>query len=405
MLAVLIGAMPPKGPAVLSKLGIPYILLANPGDRSPLVMTEPVAQVTSWTQFLGAARQPEKVAEPLRVVSVPFKSDPLSVLRVSFPEEITHVFSFTELGQLPAALLAEALGVPTVGTAAVLKTRNKFFMRRALVDTLIQPEFGLLDRWTDQPIPYPVVAKPVDSSGSKGVEHIESPTRLQQRLEQDGPCLWEQYIGGSEYSVEAVTFQGEHHILGITEKITTGFPHFVEVGHFSPARLPDDVASNIICTVKACLDGLGISKGATHTEVKYYNDQTFIIETHTRAGGDRITLLTEMVSGHIHRELAARSILGQQMPVAGERKCACAGIRFFLWEDRVVDYVEGTQECLQQPWVAELEIKVEQGQRMPQWRDSTDRPGYVVVEGANFLEVQERLFTAENALRVRYMQA
>lgn len=403
MLAVLIGAMPPKGPAVLSKLGIPYILLANPADCSPLVMTEPVARVTSWTQFLGAARWPEKVIAPLRVVSVPFKSDPLSVLQIPFSEEITHVFSFTEMGQLPAALLAEALGVPTVGTAAVLKTRNKFFMRRTLVDKLLQPEFGLIDTWTDQPIPYPVIAKPVDSSGSKGVEYIDNPARLQQRIEQDGSCLWEQYIGGSEYSVEAVTFQGEHHILGITEKVTTGLPHFVETGHFSPARLPDDTARNIIYTVKACLDGLGISRGATHTEVKYFNGQTFIIETHTRAGGDRITLLTELVSGYIHRELAARSILGQQMPEAGERKCACAGIRFLRWDDGIVEYVEGVEECLQQPWVAEIEIKVEQGKRMPQWRDSTDRPGYVVVEGANFLEVQERLSIVANTLKVRYI--
>lgn len=405
MLAVLVGAMPPKGPAVLSKLGIPYILLANPGDRSPRVMTEPVSKVTSWTQFLGAAQQPEEVVKPVRVVSVPFKSDPLSVLRVPFSEEITHVFSFTEMGQLPAALLAEALDVPTVGTAAVLKTRNKFFMRRAQVGKVIQPEFGLIDRWADQHIPYPIVAKPVDSSGSKGVEYINDSVALRRRIEQDSPFLWEQYIAGPEFSVEVVTFNGEHHVLGITEKITTGAPHFVEIGHYSPARLSDDEAINIIDTVKTCLDTLRISKGPTHTEVKYLNGQTFIIETHTRAGGDRITLLTEMVSGYIHRELAVRSILGQQMPEAGEKKYACAGIRFFRWDEGIVDFVEGVEECLKQPWVIEIEIKVEQGQSMPQWKDSTDRPGYVVVGGANFAEVQERLSVIENVLKVRYIRS
>ncbi|SRR5579875_148381 len=402
MLAVLVGATPPNGPAVLSKLGIPYILLTDPGDRAPLVMTEPVSQVTSWTRFLGVAQQPEKVAKPLRVVSVPFKSDPLSVLQVLFSEEITHVFSFTEMGLLPAALLADALGVSTVGTSAVLKTRNKFFMRRALVGKVIQPAFGLIDQWTDLPIPYPIVAKPVDGSGSDRVEYIDDPVVLRRRIEQDGPCLWEQYIAGSEYSVETVTFQGEHHVLGITEKMTTGLPHFIEVGHFSPARLPDDIARNIMHTVKTCLSELGIYKGATHTEVKYFNNQTFIIETHTRAGGDRIAFLTEMVSGYNHYELAAYSILDLPMPEAGERKCAYAGIRFFRWDDGIVDSVEGVGECLKQPWVAEIEIKVKRGQRMPQWKNSADRPGYVVVEGASFTEVQERLSRIEKALKVRY---
>ena len=404
MLAVSVGASPPKGPAVLSRLGIPYILLANPGDRAPVVAVEPVEQMTTWTQFFGQSRQPDYVAEPLRVGEVPFKSDPTAVLRLSFEEPVTHVFSFTELGQLPAALLAEALGVPTVGCAAVLKTRNKFFMRRALVGRVPQLEFGCIDHWSGQKIPYPVVAKPVDSSGSKGVEYIADEEALRKRLEQDQPCLWEQYIGGQEFSVEVVTFAGKHHVLGITEKITTGVPHFVEIGHLSPARITEDAYHNIVQTVQRCLDALGVRMGASHTEVKYWQGQTFIIETHTRAGGDRITLITELVSGYIHRELAARSILGQELPVPAEKRYPCAGIRFFRWPEGIVECVEGVGDCLALPWVEEIEVKVTQGKPMPSWRDSTDRPGYVVVGGESAEEVLQRLTLAEQLLKVRYRE-
>lgn len=403
MLAVLVGASPAEGLIALSKLDIPYILLEDPGDIPPRILTEPANMVEGWTRFIKPDQYPTpEIKEPVRVVPLAFKHDPLSILSVPFPEPITHVFSFTELGQFPAALLAEALGVPTVNTATVLKTRNKFFMRRALDGLVDQPAFGLVDDKSVQDIPYPIVMKPVDGAGSNGVQYVDDVSTFKKIAVQGEMYLWEQYIEGPEFSVETVTFNGKHHILGITEKVTTGAPHFVEVGHLVPARLSEADVENITTTVKRCLDVLGINQGSCHTEVKYFNSRTFIIETHTRSGGDRITLLHELITGYDQDELAVRSILGMELPPAPERKFQCAGIHFFKWPTGIVAGFDGIDKCLSMPGVVELELELLEGNEMPQWQHSFDRPGYVLVGGESHEEVQLRLRAAEAAIRVRY---
>ena len=44
----------------------------------------------------------------------------------------------------------------------------------------------------------------------------------------------EEFAPGREYSIEYVSWQGEHHFLACTEKFTTGAPLFVETGHLQP---------------------------------------------------------------------------------------------------------------------------------------------------------------------------
>ena len=87
-----------------------------------------------------------------------------------------------------------------------------------------------------------------------------------------------------------------------------------------------------------------------------------------------------------------------------EKRYPCAGIRFFRWPEGIVECVEGVGDCLALPWVEEIEVKVTQGKPMPSWRDSTDRPGYVVVGGESAEEVLQRLTLAEQLLKVRYRE-
>ena len=41
-------------------------------------------------------------------------------------------------------------------------------------------------------------------------------------------AIIEEYIEGNEYSCECISYQGRHHVLAVTKKYTTGYPHFIE---------------------------------------------------------------------------------------------------------------------------------------------------------------------------------
>lgn len=371
--AVLIGSRPAEGPAALAQLGVPFIWVVDP-DEAPPVAAD------------GA----------IDIVQVPFRSDPLSVFRIPLPDPVCAVFSFTEFGSLPAALLSEALRLPTVPVAAVVRTRNKLLMRRALanarVDTL---PFGIIGRDDPAPEDFPLIAKPVEGAGSKGIQFLPDLAGYRERITDLTGLLWERYVTGPEFSVEAVSDADGHHILGITAKTTTGRPHFVETGHQTPAVLsPADAEAIRGCAVR-CLDALGISLGASHTEVKLENGLAVVIETHTRAGGDRIPLLTRLVSGLDQYELAIRSALPWVRPSAHSPRYSHAAVHYFPWQDVTVEEVTGLDECRALDGVVEAEVELSGG-HVPTWRYSHERPGHLVV-GADSPEELGRRITAADA--------
>jgi biotin carboxylase len=375
----LLGAMPKDVPPLLSRLGIPFLLVADP--------TEPPAPP------LPCQRGP---------LVVPFKSDPLSILGAPVPDDVRAVLSFTELGLLPAALLAEGRGLPGVPVATVLRTRDKLLMRRALgAAGVAQPRHGRLSASGGHDLPYPLVVKPVDGSGSIGVELVEDRAALERRAAAGDALLWEEYLDGPEYSVEAVSFDGAHHVVGVTAKVTTGPPGFVEVEHVAPAPLDPDVEALIRPEVGRCLDAVGLRAGASHTELRLAGGRPIVLETHTRAGGDRIPLLHLLAGGEDQYALALRSLLGVE-PQPSVACAPCAAVRYFRWRPGTLSDVAGVEEARRAPGVVELQLEVAPGDEVRPWTSGLDRPGHVVVCGAGPDEVAGRLDEVERLLRPRY---
>ena len=51
----------------------------------------------------------------------------------------------------------------------------------------------------------------------------------------DHSVLIEQFIEGSEFSIEIIVWNGKVNVLTVTDKKTTDAPHFVELGHNQPS--------------------------------------------------------------------------------------------------------------------------------------------------------------------------
>ncbi len=380
MTAVLVGASP-FGSKALARLGIPFVLIVQPGESVSRLPVEPVL----WME-------------------VAYGDDPTALLRVvpQLTETPVGIFSFTEHGLLPAALLAEALSVPTVPARIVRHTRHKPTMRTVLGDAVPQPRYGTVTLPVPADLPFPVILKPEDGVGSDQI-HLaqcrEDVVRVMER-QADRRFMYEEYLDGPEYSVETVTFDGEHTALGVTEKWVEQ-PRFIELQSVavagSAARYPDVVAT--ACTA---LSALGVRCGAAHTEVKVARGQTYIIETHTRPAGDRIPLITELTSGYDQYELAIRSVLGQDMGAPRARRCNAAGSRYFSWRAGVVDEVTGIDAARGVPGLEELHVGVQADDQILPRTGNASRPAFAVVSGQDRAEVIERLDEVEHRIRLRY---
>ena len=182
------------------------------------------------------------------------------------------------------------------------RSTNKLLMRKTFQEhnvpspLFVELEDGLVSvEKVGEKLKFPMIVKPVDRSGSNGVRKVNEDSELNEAVSQaievsfSNQCIVEEYIEGDEYSVETISWKGNHQLLAITEKVTTGVPNFVEIAHHQPAILPSSLFENIKNLTFQALTALDIQFGAAHTEIKVnYNEEVYFIEVGARMGGDFI---------------------------------------------------------------------------------------------------------------------
>lgn len=161
---------------------------------------------------------------------------------------------------------------------------------------------------------FPIIAKPLALSGSTGVLKLSSQkdVSLIEENALDFPLLLEDFLEGEEFSVEALSENGDHRIVAIAKKYKDEIS-FVETGHLVPAPLEEKPRREIESFVLSVISGVGIKNGASHTEIMLTSKGPRLIETHTRLGGDRIFELIRLATGVDILSLTVRQSLGESI--------------------------------------------------------------------------------------------
>ena len=231
---------------------------------------------------------------------------------------------------------------------------NKHLMREAFEQNGIPSPYSILaEGFDDVPINkriYPLIVKPTDRSGSRGITKVYSDDELQQAIEIakdlsfEGKALVEEFVEGDEYSVECISFEGHHKILSVTKKYTTGSPRFIETGHIEPA--PGIDYENIAKVVYSSLDALKITNSASHSELKIDSTgKVKIIEIGGRMGGDFIgSDLVRLSTGVDFTQAVINVALRKKPDLSPQSHYAYAAVRFILDDndknalDRILKY-------------------------------------------------------------------
>lgn len=205
----------------------------------------------------------------------------------------------TDLGNITVCRVSQALGLRSNSIDCVQKSTNKHVMRESFFAhgdpspwSIQISEFSQL---LNCELNYPIIVKPVDRSGSRAITRLDGPDGLQSAVESAigvsfaGAAVVEEFFEGEEYSVEYISWNGEHSFLAITKKFTTGAPRFIETGHIEPAFFDADMLERVKAVVSHALDTLGVTNGASHSEILVNSDgEIKIVEIGSRMGGDCI---------------------------------------------------------------------------------------------------------------------
>lgn len=240
------------------------------------------------------------------------------------------------------AYIAEKMGLVGNSYETAVKANNKFLMRNAFSKAGIPcPRYRIVTSMDGMDMDYgfPLIVKPTDRSGSLGITKVERRSDLIPAVENALKCSFkheaivEEFIEGREISVEFISYQGNHYPLQITDKVTTGAPHFVELEHHQPAELSGKRYKEIYTLTEHALDALGVTNGASHSEYKITNDgRIFVMEIGARMGGDFIgSDLVQLSTGYDYLKGVIEVALGVfDEPVFGEKHHA--GVYFLCKE-------------------------------------------------------------------------
>lgn len=230
-------------------------------------------------------------------ISITEKDEILKKVKEIQPDGICSIAS--DLAMPTISYIAQEMGLVSNTIHCTNITTDKYLMRSVLTKKgLPCPRYYMAKSCFDvdaYELRFPLITKPVDRSGSRGIYKVNGMNELQEAIEKSremsfaGMVLVEEYVDGREFSVEFISQNKKHYFLQITEKFTTGEPNFIEKGHLSPARLSQDMCDIIKNTVSKALDVLEVDNGASHAEVKINaQGEIKIIEIAARMGGDYI---------------------------------------------------------------------------------------------------------------------
>lgn len=277
--------------------------------------------------------------------------DKEKILEVCKKEGVQGVTTFLLESALPCMYyVAEGLGSPCNSRECQALTANKYTMREQMRKCGVSiPAYQAIQSKSERiDIPFPIIVKPADSGGSRGVTLVNNQEELDVALDRafdysaNQTVMIEQFIVGREFSIETISYKGKHYVLQITDKVTTEAPYFVELAHHQPADLSEKQRTDITDLVIQMLDALKIENSAGHTEIKMgVNGVPYVIEMGPRMGGDYISSdLVRLSTGYDFVKGVLEVATDQFVaPVFGESKCS--GVYFLCEEtkDKVLPYI------------------------------------------------------------------
>ncbi len=338
---------------------------------------------------------PDAVAFSLAHVSqaVDF-TDVERVIELARPLGVEGALSIcTDRGVVPAAAVADALGLPGIGVPVARRMTDKSEMRACLAEAGIrQPAHRVVTNHRDlkaalAEVGLPAVIKPVDSGGQRGLFMVGSEADAVGHLE------------------EALSLSRR----GAADRLRpSGLGFGVGWIHSFPSGLPPPVLDEARELAFAAVRRLGLRDGIAFPQLIVSDDGMFVVEVAARVAAGQMADLVRLGTGIDLFEIAIAQALGREVPdeLVTPRFVRPIAIRFLTAQPGIlplgtVTAVEGLDAVRSSPDVLDCGLYFGPGARIRPLQVDADRNGYVIATGATPGDALENANAASRKLVVR----
>lgn len=336
--------------------------------------------------------------------------DVLAVVQAARKYKIDGILTLaSDMPMQTVAVVSKELNLAGIDEVTAFKATNKFAMRNCLRENHVPiPRYYCVKNIDEYKVAASTfdrgfVVKPVDNSGSRGVSLVEKEDDSDEsflnakKFSRTGEILLEEYMQGPEVSVETLAINGVIHVIAITDKVTSGVPHFIEMGHSIPSRYPINMQDEIESVAISAIKAIGIDVGPSHTEIIITSEGPKIVELGARLGGDNITThLVPLATGMDMVKATILLALGEDIDVSANKNRGAA-IRYIKSKVGIISSLSGLKEARDISGVEEVIFFKNLGYKVPELGSSNDRLGYIISSSET---AAEAIYICETAMNI-----
>lgn len=319
----------------------------------------------------------------------------------------------TDIAVPTVAYIAEKLGLKGIGVEVATRFTNKFLMREyASKAGIPMPKYKLC-HLVEEAVSFleknPIaIIKPIDSQSSRGIHIVKTRDDIEkyyadcvQYSNAEKAILIEEFIEGTEFTVDGVKTSSEYVVTAVSEK--NHYKYNLNVANklfftqsndkYDYDRLRKENADMIAA--------MGLPFGLTHTEYKYRDGKFYLIETAARGGGTKISSdIAKLVSGIDCNRLLINMLTGGSDEIIRENHHECAVLGFFDFKQGQITAIEGLDEVLSMDGVHDIKLEVKVGDTLREALDDRSRCGYYILFADSVNELQDRERRLKETVRV-----
>ena len=301
---------------------------------------------------------------------------------------------------LTVASVASALGLSGISVESAQLAADKLAMKQRFAsDDVPIPWFSAVESADHLKAlvtahELPLVVKPVDSRGSRGVLHLLANTDLDWAYETarsyspSGRVMLERFLPGPQVSTESLVIDGVAYTPGFADRnyeyLERFAPYIIENGGQLPSHLDKETQQAVRDLVQQGASSMGVSNAVVKGDIVVTDGKPHIIELAARlSGGYFCTHEIPLNTGVNLVGAAICQALGQPVDpeVLQPRFNRPVAQRYFFPEPGEVISVTGSEAFVNHPNVAFLELRVAVGDRIGPTHSHPARAGVVITTG------------------------
>ena len=370
-----------------------YVIVFDYNTKAPGMAIADVPISVSTRDITNAVRKAEELQKKFNTIK--------GVLTVGTDVSVT------------VASIAKALNLPDIKVEDAEAASNKIKMRERFKEHNVPiPKFFPIREYSDvtQALAYvgfPLVVKPADSMGARGVSKVERIDTLFDACKHamsastSGRILIEEYMDGPELSIDMVVYNGTITVTGVADRIIAYPPYFVEIGHTMPSQLPVERTNEAVDVMIQGIRALGITNGFAKGDIKLTPEGAKIVELAARLSGGFMSTHTYPLSSGVDLMKIAIQIAMGEHPTDSEPTLNRVAIeRALITAPGIIRSISGLEEARKIKGIVDIILNVQVGDMIGSPRSNVEKTGHIIAVGDILEEAEDFVNKCKELIKI-----